>query len=37
MLKEVPKNVLKQEPKESGDVGLEDASTGDTSKSPGGK
>ena len=37
MLKEVLKNIPKQEPKESGDVGFEDASTGGTSKSPGGK
>ena len=37
MLEEVLKNVPKQEPKESGDVGLEDASTGGTSKYTGGK
>ena len=37
MLEEVLKNVLKQEPKESRDIGLEDASTGGTSKSAGGK
>ena len=37
MLEEVLKNVPKQEPKESIDIVLEDASTGGTCKSPGGK